>query len=143
MTVRNAKQLLLLIENQLGWAPANPQKQEYWRLMSTHAGRINKKVTENPQLYSWRNLELAVAFLKKRRIAVKSPMLVFYVVPSALELANESEQPRPLADLIDSAIEYEMRHELPGFEKWCERLVRAFGEARREVYAQWAKARGI
>lgn len=135
MTVRNATELVVLIENTLGWTP--PDHLPLWKSRSVEAGKINRQVEANPRLYTWHNLELAVEYLRRKRQPVKSPVGVIYAVEKALEDAAAPPVQRPLGELIDSALAWEHEHELPDSAKWIGWLTRASGNARQGVYDEW------
>ena len=140
MTVKNATELLQLIENTLGWTPNVTETTPRWRAVANMAGRINKKVKTNPQLYTWENLELAVNFLWKARQAVYSPMLVFSVVEQAVA-EKHHEPPRPLGVQVEDALRLEYEIDDAQSHLWISRLSRAFGTYRADVLAEWRAAR--
>lgn len=135
MTVRNATELVVLIENTLGWTP--PDDVPLWKSRAREAGKINAAIKRNPKLHSLANLELAVEYLRRKRQPVKSPVGVIYAVEKALEDAAAPPVQRPLGELIDSALAWEHEHELPDSAKWIGWLTRASGNARQGVYDEW------
>lgn len=141
MTVKTAKQLLEHLGNELGWMPEESATRPRYMVMATYAKRINAAIAKKPKLHTWGNLELAVAYLRAQRKTITSPLAVFAYIEPALKLAPVVVV-RPLGDLIDGAIAQENSRQLPGWEEWRDRLARAFGEYRREVYAEWQTERG-
>lgn len=141
MTIKTAKQLLEHLSNELGWVPEESATRPHYMVINTHAQHINAAIARKPKLHTWANLELAVAYLRAKRKTITSPLAVFAYIEPALKLAPVVVA-RPLGDLIDGAIAQETSLQLPGWEEWRDRLARAFGEYRREVYAEWQAERG-
>lgn len=140
MTVKNATELCALVENTLGWTPIVSDKMPRWRAIAIMAGRVNKKIETNPKLYTWRNLEIAVAYLWAKRQQVRSPMGIFYVVEDAVAQSYETPQ-QPLGDQVEQAIRTEYEIDDAQTIRWVTRLSRAFGDARADVLVEWRAAR--
>lgn len=141
MTVKNATQLLLLIENQLGWVPQyDDETKPLWKARAIHAGRINKKIKENPKLYTWANLELAVELIRRKREIIRGPLAVFFWVEEALELSNTPAVVRPLDVLITEAERIEHERADDESPTWLRRFSRALGNGRQGVYDDWVAA---
>lgn len=140
MTVKNATELVVHIENTLGWTP-DTDRMPLWKARAVEAGKLNAAIRKNPKLLTWVNLELAVEYLRRKRQPVKSPVGVTYFVEKALDKAHQ-EASRPLGELVDEALraEYSRNDDLTNL--WVTRLIRAEGNARAEVYAEWQQERG-
>ncbi|MGZ4745628.1 MAG: hypothetical protein ACXVYY_00960 [Oryzihumus sp.] len=145
MTVRTATQFCLLVECRLGWDPyrlAKEQGKDVYKIRGAEAGKINKKVATDPGLYSWENLELAVAYLFRKRIPVQTPTAVCWYVEEALKLAERREPLDDLGARVTQAIATEMARDDAGSQEWIGRLARSTGVGREEVLAQWRQERG-
>lgn len=138
--IRNATELVILISNTLGWAPPIDDPRPHYKTTSIEAGKLIKGIAKNPKLYTWDNLELAVAYMQRQRITPKSPSYVLHYVEKALAVAYQPDD-RPLSDKVQEAITYERAQQLPGWEEWVQRFSRAFGDYRQEIYDDWRKAR--
>ena len=139
MTVKNATEFVLLVENTLGWVP--DESLELWKARAIMAGRLKKAMAKKPSLYTWENLELAVELLRRQRQPVKSPIFVLYKVEEALKAAVV-EQQRPLGDLIDEAIATERSQPSLTSQDWIDQLTRAVGKYRQDAYDEWRAERG-
>lgn len=143
MAIKNAKEFVELVENQLGWAPPMEEVTErkpLWKHRIIMAGRVKKAIEKDPNLYTWHNLDLAIEYCRRKKIEVKSPMGVLYKVRQAVDMANVV----PSTDLegaIEAAIEWESTEQRPGHAEWVGRLVRADGSARRDVLELWRRER--
>lgn len=139
MAIKNAKEFVELVENQLGWAPPIEEVTErkpLWKHRIIMAGRVKKVIEKDPNLYTWHNLELAIEFCRRKRIEIKSPMGVLYKVKQAVD-ASADTKVTDLEAERNAAIEWELAHQRPGHEEWVGRLVRADGSARRDVLELW------
>lgn len=130
------------VSNQLGWSPETPAALPMHRRMIIWASRVKKKVADNPSFYSWNNLVLAVEYMRRQHLEIRTPLAPFAYIPSALKVAADTTT-SAMSDLIDQAIEYELSHQLPGWESWRDRLARAFGGYRQQAYQEWQQARGV
>lgn len=140
--IKNATEFVKMVENTLGWAPPLESTKPLWQVRSIEAGKVNRKIATNPNLYTWHNLELAVEYLRRRRQPVKSPVGVLFKVEAALGEANAPAPISNLGDEINRAIEVELSHAREGHEEWVGRLIRADGSARRDVLDTWRAERG-
>lgn len=134
MTVRNATEFVVLCENTLGWVPDTTQP--LWKARVVMAGRVNRAIKKDPARFTWHNLELAVALLRRERQPIKSPLYVFYHVDDAVAAAL-SQEARPLGERIDEAIAACQAEPSEQAQYWVGRLTRASGPARQDVYDQW------
>lgn len=140
MTVKNAMQFVELCENTLGWVPDSSKPLLTARRIM--AGRLKQAIAKDPGKLTWHNLELAVEMLRRRRQPITSPVYVIYKVDEALEMAHAPAPARPLGDLMEKALAVEMALDTDESRYWVGRLVRAQGDARREVYDEWHAERG-
>lgn len=132
LTSAAALRFLKDLENTLGWLPRN-------RKMS--AAKLLREMEADRRLYTWDNLTLAMEYLRRQRRTVKSPTAILLYVKPALELANAPVASTDLQTQIEQALTYEHEHHGTDWERWVGRLVRARGEARAEVWAEWQQAR--
>lgn len=141
----NATGFLLAVEQTLGWPLDPPPGGELWRARMVWAGKVNKAIKKDPELYTWDNLECSLEYCRTKRIAVKSPLYLFSLVEKALAEKERVETPkgraRPLGELIDQAIAHEMSTQAPGWTQWVGRLSRAAGPGRAEMHREWLEAR--
>lgn len=123
-----------LVENKLGWqAPFGPEHVRY----QSEARKVSLKISTDPELYTWRNLELAVEYLRRQKIT-RSPVGVFHFVPTALQLGVEVET--DLEDRIREVVNYEVKRGDP--DGWADRFARCTGIHRGEAYDEWCGRRG-
>lgn len=139
-TFNTATEFVLAVENMLGWAAEETPTKPLWKVRQIEAGKVNRKRKEDPELYSWENLEIAMLWCLHNRTPVKSPLGVFYKVTKALAERPREERARPLGDLIDEAIAQEMGSQQIGWQEWVITLQRAGGPARAEVLQEWRNA---
>lgn len=141
--IKNSKEFVELVENTLGWAPPPDKitdKTPLWKHRMIMAGRVKKKIAEDPRLYTWHNLELTVEYCRRKKIAIQSPLGVFWKVKAAVDTANVTDTGQ-LEAQINEAIEWELEHQQPEHSEWVGRLVRADGSARADVLALWQRER--
>lgn len=122
-------------ENTLG--VTYPDDLPIWRARGVATMVLKKKIATKPEYYTWDNLMLAVAYLRKQQMTVQHPVAVCWWVEAALEVAATPTPPRPLGELIDSALAVEQMQRLFGWQYWVGRLVRSMGNARQDTYDEW------
>lgn len=127
----NATEFCKLVENQLGWEP--PQGVRGWELYRAEAAKVNRKIGTNPTLYTWENLRLAVALLRRERQS-RTPIGVFAHVDRALDLALDHSE-ADIEEEIRKVIAYEADRGDPN--GWVGRLTRATGKYRRVALEDW------
>jgi hypothetical protein len=132
-TFRTATEFVLAVENMLGWAAEETPTKPLWKVRQVEAGKINRKRKEDPELYSWENLEI-------ERIAVKSPVGVLWKVQKALAERPREERPRPLGELIEEAVAHEQSQQRAGWQEWLISLQRAQGNYREDLLREWREA---
>jgi hypothetical protein len=128
----NALGFCKLVEQRLGWCPpGNRQGLDFKRYGPT-ARRVKARMEEEPQRFTFKNLQLAVELLHRERLE-RSPLGVFAHVDRAVEMSRDVE-----IDL-DEEIRKAMRiEELRGDPKgWATRFMRAQGSYRAEALAEW------
>lgn len=142
--IRNLTELVVLVENQLGWLP--PEHLPTWKARSVEISKIRKKLGlkkgEEVSREVLDRLETTVLFLQHERETVRSPVGVLYWVDAAHRGQEAPAPARPLDELIESALRQELAATRPGWEEWAGRLSRAFGDFRQEVYDAWLAERG-
>lgn len=129
--IRNAIDFVRLVETRLGWVPPHTGFNRY----VAEAAKVKRKVATNPDLYTWRNLQLAVELLAREK-QPRSPLGVFAHVPRAEEKAVESEDDLELA--IREATAYEQGRGDP--HGWVTRFARATGTYRAQALTEWKES---
>lgn len=139
-----AKTFVEWVENTLGWAPPITEKTPRWKAIAVEAGKVNKKIATNPNLYTWEHLALTVEWLRRRKEVIKTPASVLWRVEDALRdsaTVVRPVQPVDIAVAVAAAIEREQAGRAPGWQGWVSRLTRAQGAGRQDTYDEWKKAR--
>jgi hypothetical protein len=131
--MRTAREFVEAVENMLGWMPVEPR----WKSIRTEAGKVKRKQATDPVLYSFGNLELALALLRKEHKDVTSPVAVFWHVERALKMGEVVIETDDLDDQVTLLIEHLSEHGDPG--DWLPRLVRAQGKGRQEVLDEYRR----
>lgn len=127
------------VENRLGWAPVDTEAQPRWKSLMLEASKVKRKVAQNPELNSWENLLATVDFLAKKKVAVKTPLGVFFFVDDVVKRMSAAEAVDNMAGAMFVAITEAM---VAGESEWVERLARARGPAREVALNEWRLARG-
>lgn len=128
----NATGFCRLVESRLGWVPPpGPECRRYRAI----ASRVIRKMTEDPALYTFRNLELAVELLAQER-KPRSPLGVFAHVARAVDVAAEDEM--DIEVLIREACAYEEQRGDP--QGWITRFSRASGDYRAFALQAWRES---
>ena len=127
--VRTPTEFCKAVEARLGWAP--PSGPDWKRYQST-ASRVAARIATNPELYTWRNLELAIELLAREK-KPRTPLGVFAHVQRAADLAAEVED--DLEQQIREATAYEQHRGDPA--GWVTRFARATGHYRAQALAEW------
>lgn len=128
----SATAFIKLVEERLGWeAPPGPAHLRY----RAEVGKVNRRVAEDPFLYTWDNLHLAVALLAKEK-KPRTPLGVFAHVQRALDLAMDRET--DVEAEIRKAVAYET--ELGDPAGWVVRFARAVGGYRAEALQEWRES---
>lgn len=126
------RRLLVHVGNELGWLCHSAKQRDAMVVQVVQR-------MDDSALFTWDNLYLTVAYLKKQRQPVKSPMFLFYRVEDALA-AVYVEPVNVVEDLLSAAVTHErlMCHE--GWQDWVAQLHRASGPGRQQVYDLWLAA---
>jgi hypothetical protein len=131
-TIKNATEFCQLVENRLGWVPADNTVVSHRRRYMREAGKVNRRIKTDPDLFTWDNLELAVELLFRERLA-RSPLGVMAHVPRAVAMRRETEG--DLEQNIRDAVAYEVGRGDP--QGWETRFARATGIFRAQALAEW------
>lgn len=135
----NATEFVELVENTLGWDPGVTPDRPHWKALMGEAAKVNRKIKTNPTLYSWDNLVVTVAWLRRHKRSL-SPLGVIAAVEDALKAAGPAEAvSSDLSGQIHLALTTAF---LEGDTDWVERLARATGPARLDVLMRWEASRG-
>lgn len=140
--IRTNTDFVRYVENTLGVVPDTSDGSPWWQARSREAGKLKRKRATNPELYSMRNLLLAVEYCRQRGIEVPTATALCWKVEPALEHAHREVQVSELQQLIERAVKREHLEQRPGWADWVGRLLRARGEARTDVYSEWHSLRG-
>lgn len=146
MPAKNATEIVILAENRLGYThPTHTAKGAeipLWKARMTQASVLNRKIKENPHLYTWENLELAIEYAWRKRLPLKTVAGLCWLVQDAVKLAAVKEDKKAVSTTVEDAITWEMSHpELPDHDLWLRRLVRSQGRERLETLAEWEESR--
>lgn len=124
----------VLVENRLGWRP--PQGPQ-WRRYQAQARQVASLIALNPELYTERNLRLAVELLAREK-KQRSPVWVLSHVERALDLALDPEH--EVEHEIFKAVSHEVMAGDP--DGWVVRFSRASGGFRKQLLDEWRSSRG-
>lgn len=141
MSFRTMTEVVEACENSLGWLPPASNKPR-WRLVAVEVGKLVAAQRKQPDLVTFRNLEIALDYSRRKKLPVKSPVGLVYRIEEALEYVDTRET-SPIQEQIDSALEWEAKHALPDSPTWRSRIIRASGPARQTTLAEWRAARGL
>lgn len=131
----NATEFCELVEMRLGWEIPHRANRPRWKQVVTEAAKVNRKQAENPSLYTWTNLQLAVELLRREKKS-RSPVGVFAHVQRALDLALDDES--DLEYEIRKVVTYEEQRGDP--DGWAVRFARATGPYRRRLLDEWRES---
>lgn len=140
MAVRTATQLVELCENQLGFTFDLENGVPIYKQRQREVAKIKRKMKENPKLYTLANLELAVEYSWRKRLAIKSPLALFHRVEWALREAAENENPTDAQAAVQQAVNWELTQSDDMAEVWIGRLMRAQGRGALDTYKLWKEA---
>lgn len=131
----NAIEFCNLVENKLGWeAPPGHNRLRF----VAEAGKVNSKIATNPELYTWRNLVLAVELLVREKLT-RTPVGVFAYVERAVEMGRELE-----GDLETQIREIcRIEEELGDPDGWVGRFSRAHASYRALAVEEWKASRQL
>lgn len=124
-----------IVENRLGWVPPSGPE---WKRYIAEAGKVTRKIRTNPELYTWKNLLLAVELLVREK-EPRTPVGVFAHVERAVGMAREDDS--DIETKIREALKFETRRGDP--HGWVVRFARAHGAWRTEAYREWEYERGL
>lgn len=127
-----------LVEGRLGWSPGDfPPDVPGWQRYRAEAGKVQRKMRQDPARYTWRNLKLAVEFLRRQHLT-RTPIGVFAYVDAAL--AKSAVPETQIEGRIQAAIAAETAQGDP--DGWAARLMRVHHSYRLEALVEWEAARG-
>ena len=133
MTIKNATEYMTLVENRLGWQP--PGRRGSLRY-NVEVSRVKERLQANPDLFTWRNLELAVELCRRERLP-RTPLGVLAHVQRAVDMRKDD-----LDDLeveIWQAMSKEIANDDP--DGWATRFARAQGIHRQQLLHEWKETR--
>lgn len=109
----------------------------WWKYRTQEVSKIKRVRTARKVALG--DLATTVDYCKARRIDIRDSTWLYRHIIAALRWEREREQIRPsdferdYEDALAQAYEH-------GEHEWIERLTRALGDGRQEVYAEWLKA---
>ena len=120
------------VERRLGWEapPGLP-----WKRYQAEARKVARKIATDPELYTPRNLELAIALLEREKKS-RTPLGVLQHVHRAVNLAVDEEIDVEVE--IRKVVAYETERGDPN--GWVVRFARATGAYRAQALAEWREA---
>lgn len=134
-TQMSATQFVVMVENYLGWRPKG--EGPTWKLERKAAAQVKRMIATNPELFTWDNLRIAIALLRREKRAA-TPLGVFFHVERALEVVADEESDLEM-DIRDAMTIEAGRGDPDG---WVERFSRAVGIYRGEALAEWQEVHG-
>lgn len=140
LTIRQATELVTLVENQLGWNPQPRRGMPPSKVKDLEARKLALEAAKDPR-YTYPHLQAAIYYLHRQEKTVRFPWAVTYYVEKAIADV-EPEVTTPVGDRIDAAIAQERSLEHPGWETWTSRLTRCTGQFRTAVLEEWELERG-
>lgn len=140
MSVKSVQALVEMCENQLGFDYDLENGIPIYKQRRIEVGKIKRKMKENPKLFTLENLELALEYSWRKRLAIKSPMGLFWRIEAALEDAVEKDNRTDVQMSVDDAVAWELGHQDDETETWVGRLLRAQGHGAQEALEIWKKA---
>ena len=124
-------------ENQLGWSP--PPGAPLYKSRAAEHRKLSLAMSRHN--YTTHDLKLALAYCKRRRQPVTSPLELTWYITKARELAAaEPSAPGALDVGVRTAIEWENANPDDISDAWITRLVRSFGPARARTLSEWRDA---
>lgn len=130
--------LVLSCENTLGWQP--PAGEPLTKARARVTRQILRQLEEQPDL-TLHDLKLAIELMRERRMTLFSPASLIHFVAEARDRGASTDVQGPLELQVQAAKRWELEHELPGYDDWLTRLVRARGDFRADVLDEWRTAR--
>lgn len=105
--------------------------------------RMNTVIAKDPELYTMRNLQLAIEYCRRKQIEIATPTLLFGHVKEALELANTDNRPTDVEADRQAAIDYEVQAQHADSDFWIGRLTRAQGPGLFVALTAWRANRNL
>jgi hypothetical protein len=131
----NLTRILTDVENQLGWVPTG-KNIHHARALAHHIVTQAMK----RQGISEDDLELTVAYCRRKRLPIDSPLQLLPLVTKAREAAPDIIKPHNLDVETTAAITWEHSHLDPDSLYWIGRLTRSVGPARADTLTEWHQA---
>lgn len=123
-------------ENRLGWA--GPAGSAAWKVRAGMHRRMTLAMERRE--YTEKDLRLALNYCITRRHPITTPMDLFGLVLTAREYASDVPSPDTTGEDITGAVAHEQDRADEDSLYWINRLVRAVGPLRSEVFAEWKGA---
>lgn len=137
------KAYVLYVEGRLGWSGLAGTTEQRRKFLIVETSKVKRRIATAPELYTWKNLQLAVDHMHREHLYGYGPMGAFAFVAEAVKADRRSREAKPtdLGKAVQDAIALEQDMQLDGHEHWIRRLVRSSGPARQEVLDEWATDR--
>lgn len=118
------------VENRLGWVPQNKHARR------ATERKVQDKIQTNPELYTARNLNLALELLVREKTQ-RSPLGVIAHVERAVAMARDTTSD------LEAKIAQAVRYETGWGDKdgWATRFARSSGVWREATYREWLDSR--
>lgn len=120
----------------IGDYDADLTAEPYWKWRGLEVAKIKRSLASRK--ITVKDAALAARYCKAHGIDIRAVTWLYKHLPAAIRWDNErrrQEKSHELDELIEQAIEYEASHPTPS--PWLDRLVRARGPHRQEVYDLW------
>lgn len=85
MTIKNVTEFMVLVENRLGWQPPGRRGSVRYNV---EVARVKERLKANPDLFTFRNLELAVELCRRERLP-RTPLGVLAHVQRAFDMRKD------------------------------------------------------
>lgn len=118
------------VEAELGWD--NPNAFKGYQSYMTEAAKVKRKIATRPDLYTWKNLQLAVQLLKREH-QTRTPVGVFAHVERAQESATADDIPVEV-DVQRAIAAEQLRGDPDG---WIGRFMRAAPAFQTQLLMEW------
>lgn len=137
MTTSALHDLVLDCENQLGWSGEDGVP--IWQARVREVGKLRRVLLVRTDV-SIADLRIALAYCRRRRETINSPLELFAKVALAKELAVTPDRVSDLTIDHRSALVWEQMNPDQQSDHWISRLVRCAPVVRAEVLAEWRAA---
>lgn len=127
--LKNVTEFMVLVENRLGWQPPGRRGSVRYNV---EVARVKERIKAQPDLFTYRNLELAVELCRRERLP-RTPLGVLAHVQRAVDKRKDD------VDDLEVEIWEAMSHEIARGDPddWATRFSRASGVYRQQLLNEW------